>query len=224
MSGEQAPAAAVDAYDVAGAIPHDGVETLPAGTSLLVSGPAMTGKTDVVLDLLSVGTRAGQHAVAVSPDRSAKKVLDGFAGDDSRLWLIDCSGSSGRSSIENSDHVSFVSSPGDLTGIGIGVAKATRAIGPEVRNGIRMSVLSVSTLLQYADADRVFNFLHVLTGRIAAGDYLGAFTIDPSAHEDPTVNVITSQFDAVLDVRETEGGRECRMRGLDGVDRDWRSF
>jgi KaiC/GvpD/RAD55 family RecA-like ATPase len=223
MSSEQAPAASVEEYDVAGAIPHDGVETLPAGTSLLVSGPAMTGKTEAVLDLLAVGTRAGQHAVAVSPDRSAEKVLSRFAGDDARLWLVDCSGS-GRSSLDDSDHVSFVSSPGDLTGIGIGVAKATRAIGPEVHSGLRMSVLSVSTLLQYSEADRVFNFLHVLTGRVAAGDYLGVFTIDPSAHDDPTVNVITSQFDAVLDVRETDDGRECRMRGVGDVDRDWRSF
>lgn len=90
-----------------------------------------------------------------------------------------------------------------------------------MENGLRLGVLSASTLLQYSETDRVFNFLHVLTGRIAAGNYFGVSALDPTAHDDQTVTVITSQFDAVLDVREAQAGRECRVRGLRGIDREW---
>jgi len=52
----------------------------------------------------------------------------------------------------------YVSSPGDLTGIGMGIVKCTRDIDSEVERGLRLSVLSVSTLVQYANSQRVFNF------------------------------------------------------------------
>lgn len=218
---QQATAADLDAYDLGDVLPHD-VDSLPAGTNLLLSGPVMTGKGELALDVLRTGAAGGESAVVVSPDRSAERIVDGF-GETERLWVVDCSGSSGTS-FEDSDRVTYVSSPGDLTGIGIGIAKATRRIGPEVRNGLRLSVLSVSTLLQYVDQERVFNFLHVLTGRVSAGSYLGVYAIDPTAHEQATVNVITSQFDGALDVREGDDGRECRLRGFPDVDREWLPF
>lgn len=224
MSSKQAQSANADGYRLGDVLPHDTLAEVPAGTSVLVAGPAMTGKAALVLDVLSTGTAAGQHAIVVSPDRRAGRLLDSFDGDDDRLWLVDCSGSSGRGSFEDSEHVSYVSSPGDLTGVGIGIAKMTRSIGPQISNGLQIGVLSVSTLLQYSGQDRVFNFLHVLTGRIAAGDYLGIFAMDPGAHDESTTNVITSQFDVVVDIRETDDGRECRLRGLGDAAREWQAF
>lgn len=222
-TGDKAVTTGVSTYEVDDVLPHEDLEQLPAGASILISGPAMVGKAELALDLLAVGTDQGQHALAVTPDDRAEWVTDAFESDVERLWIVDCTGTSGGS-FGDTDRVKYVNSPGDLTGIGMGVAKCIRAIGVDVRGGLRLSVLSVSTLLQYANRDRVFNFLHVLTGRVSAADYLGVFTLDSAAHDEQTVNVVTSQFDAVVEIREDTEGREFRVRGLAGVDRGWRSL
>lgn len=218
--GESAPQAGTDAYAVS--LPDPSVEALPAGSSLLIEGPALVGKRDVALDVL-----AGEDpAIAVTADDSATRLLDAFGergGDRDRLWVVDCSGSSGKSGLENTDRVEYVSAPDDLTGIGIGVAKATRRIGVDATGGLRMGLLSLSTVLQYAGSERLFNFLHVMTGRIAAGDYLGVGTFDPTAHGNETVNVVRSQFDGVLQLQEDDDGRRARLRGLGGS-REWIDF
>jgi len=221
-----APGAEVDAYDVGGVVPVEGFDALEPGTSLLVCGPAMVSKQQLVLELLARGVEVGQHAVVVTPDTSAGRLRSSFdrvTGTTDRLWIVDCS-ASGGGSFDDTRQVKQVSSPGDLTGIGIGIAKCTRGIGQEVDDGLRLSLLSVSTLLQYASVDRVFNFLHVLTGRVAAGDYLGIATLDPTTHDRTTVNTVRSQFDGVIELRETGDDREVRVKGVTDVDHAWTAF
>lgn len=211
-----------DAYDVAGVLPDPAVESVAAGTSLLISGPSMTGKRALSLRLL-----AESHGVdvAVSSNRSARRLLDEFdriGGDD--LWVVDCSGASGKSSMDDERQVKYVNSPGDLTGIGIGIAKCTRQLGPRADDGLALSLLSLSTMLRYADERRVFNFLHVITGRVSAANYLGVATIDPSTHDDRIENVIRSQFDGVVELRDADDGIEGRVLGLADATRTWYSL
>jgi archaellum biogenesis ATPase FlaH len=86
-------------------------------------------------------------------------------------------------------------------------------------------VLSLSTLLQYADSQRVFNFLHTITGRVSAADYLGVATLDPTTQNPKETNTLTSLFDAVVELREADDGtREMRVVGLPDVPRTWVSF
>lgn len=119
----------------------------------------------------------------------------------------------------------FVGSPGYLTGIGVGIVKCTRDIGGEVDAGLGLSVLSLSTILQYANNQRVFNFLHTITGRVSAADYLGVATIDPTTQNTQEVNTLTSLFDAVIELREADdGSREMRVVGIPDVPRTWVSF
>lgn len=225
-TGEQNSAVvSAEAYDVSGVLPIEELSTIPAGTSLLVAGPAMTGKQRIAMELLARGTRLGEYAIAVSPDTDAERLIERFGsldgGDPDRLHVVDCTGP-GHSSMDDTERVKYVSSPDDLTGIGIGIAKCTNEIGAGGSNGLRLALLSLSTVLQYASIDRVFNFLHVLTRRVSAANYLGICTFDPSAHDPQTANTIRSQFDAVAEVRETdEGTREVRVLGLPDVPRTW---
>lgn len=207
--------ASVDAYDVT-ALP--GVERVASGTNLLVTGPAMSGKRDLGLDLL-IPDRQDEHAVVVSTDRGADRLLEGYeerAPEPCRACGVDCSGRAGES-----EWVRTVSSPADLTGIGIGVVKCTRSLEAHSPAGIRIGTFSVSTILQYVETDRVFNFLHVLTGRFARAGYLAVFTLDPVAHDDRTVNSLRSLFDAEAEIRETDDGREVRVRGLRDAPSGW---
>lgn len=208
--------AAVDSYDVADVLP--GVEAIPAGTNLLIRAPAMSGRRELALDLLAAGGPE-DHAVAVTTDRPGPDIVRAYeerAPPGSRICAVDCTGRG-----TDQENVEAVSSPADLTGIGIGVVKCTRALGAADVAGVRLATMSVSTILQYAEPDRVFNFLHVLTGRFSEADYFSVYTLDPGAHDAQTVNAIRSPFDAELEIRETEVGRELRVRGLDGAPAGW---
>jgi KaiC/GvpD/RAD55 family RecA-like ATPase len=113
----------------------------------------------------------------------------------------------------------YVSDPGDLTGIGIGVTTFLRQFYREGTSA-RLGVHSVSTMLMYADLRRVFRLLHVLTARIDAADSIGVFALDDSvdSHEQ---SVLRQPFDGVVELRETDEGRELRCRGVDAGPRSW---
>lgn len=226
MSGDrrEAVGATPDSYDLSNVVPVEGLGSIRAGSNLLVSGPSMTGPDRVALSALARGDHNGEVTVVVSVERPASRVVEEYrrahGEDPGAIYVVDSAGVD--SQVDPPGQVVYRSAPDDLTGIGIGLVKATREVGAEARAGVRVGVLSVSTLLRYASTDRVFNFLHVLTGRFAAADYLGVWTLDPTVHDAQVVNSIRSLFDGVIELREGEDGRvEARVVGVEGVDRAW---
>jgi len=103
--------------------------------------------------------------------------------------------------------VDTVSSPGDLTGLGIKVSEQLEAWNGD---GNRTSVCfdSVTALLQTAELQTAFRFLHVLTGRFDAVDATAYFYLDPEAFDDRTVSTLTMLFDATV----TRDGDEWVVR------------
>lgn len=102
--------------------------------------------------------------------------------------------------------VKTVDNPSDLTGIGIELSEllsgmATTASDDET---VAVSFDSITSLLQYADLQRAFRFLHVVTGRIKTIDGVGYYTLDPEAHDKQTVATLKGLFDAVVHV-ESDG-------------------
>ena len=215
--------ALVDAYELSDVVPVEGVGSVDPGTNVLVSGGPMLGTERLALELLAAG--ADDHAIAVTPDTDSSRIRDDFesvAGRLDPLRVVDCTGASGSGSFDDTDDVKYVTSPGDLTGIGMGVVKCTREIDESVEAGLRLGMLSLSTLLRYSDPDRVFNFLHTVTGRVSAADYLGIATLDPGAHDPQDVNTLSSQFDVVIELREADDvGREARVVGHHESPRTW---
>ena len=213
-----------DAYDLDDVLPVEGVASVNPGTNLLVSGGRMLGKERLALELLAAG--ADGQAIAVTPDTAGSRLRDDYAsvaGGFEGLRVVDCTGASGKGSFDDTDDAKYVASPGDLTGIGMGIVKCTRDMGESVDDGLRLAVLSLSTLMQYSDPDRMFNFLHTVTGRVSAADYLGIATLDPNAHDAQDVNTLSSQFDVVVELREADDvGREARVVGHHESPRTWR--
>ncbi|MFB6120252.1 MAG: RAD55 family ATPase [Halobacteriaceae archaeon] len=197
---------------------------VPPGSNVLVSGGRATAPRRVALSILDAGFRTGEPAIVVSADRSARQLgreyAESFGADpDPELFrVVNCSGTSAESEYERE----WVSSPGDLTGIGMGVVKAGRDIA--AADPTRVAVLSLSTILQYGSLDRTFSFTHVLSGRIAAEDRLGVFTLDPTTHEERAVNSLTSLFDRVCELRERDGTREARVVGGPRGATAWKPF
>ncbi|QLD86084.1 hypothetical protein HWV23_10210 [Natronomonas halophila] len=226
--GFQGAVARADSYHVGDVVPVSGFDTVSAGTNVLISGPPMLGKRRLALELLAVGT-PDEHAIAITPDTDGDRLRSTYEGlpdgDPDRLHVVDCTGATGKGSMDDTEAIKYVGSPGDLTGIGMGIVKCTRDIGREVEAGLRLSVLSLSTILQYADSQRMFNFLHTITGRVSAANYLGIATLDPTTQNTQEVNTLTSLFDAVVELREADDGtREMRVVGLPDAPRTWVSF
>jgi len=125
-----------------------GFDTVPSGTNVLVSGPPMLGKQRLALELLAVGSQT-EHAITVTPDTNGTRLRQAYRSvrnaNAGRFHVIDCTGATGKGSMNDTRSMKYVSSPGDLTGIGMGIVKCTRDIDSEVERGLRLSVLSVST-------------------------------------------------------------------------------
>jgi hypothetical protein len=202
-------------------------ERLARGENVLIAGPAMTGKRRLLFSLLA--ENEDRTAVLISTKRGADRFRREFAADvpDGDAWetrIVDCV--SKRRSVRNvrdTEEISYVSSPGDLTGIGIAASGFMREFyhaGDEVSVGLH----SLSTLLMYSDLQRVFRFSHVMTGRVETADSVGVFTLDTTTHNTEAVDVLQGLFDVFVQVRDSPESPELRVRGSDLGPRGWTPF
>ncbi|WP_049987965.1 RAD55 family ATPase [Halobellus rufus] len=183
------------------------VEVQP-GTNILVSGPPLTGKRSLCLDILASGTERGDGAIVVTTKDGADRVLDDFGKrvsyEDRPVAVIDCvTRQQGVGDVRDDERIKYASSPVDMTGIGIKLSEILQSFYQD--QGIernRVMLHSLSTLLMYADLQTVFRFLHVFTGRIQSVGGLGVFAIDASAHDDQTMNTLKQLFDGIVTTRE----------------------
>lgn len=178
------------------------------GTNILLSGPAMTGKQALALDILVEGTRSGEGVIVVTTKDGADHILRDYRKridiENSPVAIVDCvTRQQGVSGVTEDERVKYASSPVDMTGIGIKLSEFLQAFNQD-RNIERNRVMlhSLSTLLMYSDLQTVFRFLHVFTGRIQSVDGLGLFTIDATAHDDQTMNTLKQLFDGVITTSE----------------------
>jgi KaiC/GvpD/RAD55 family RecA-like ATPase len=182
--------------------------TVDPGTNLLISGPPLTGKRTLALDLLAAGVENGEGAIIVTTKDSAKRVLDDFASrtsyEDKPVAVVDTvTRQQGVSEVVENERIKYTSSPVDMTGIGIKLSEFLQVFYQD-RNieQNRIMLHSLSTLLMYSDLQTVFRFLHVFTGRIQSVDGLGLFCIDASAHDDQTMNTLKQLFDGIITTSE----------------------
>jgi len=206
-----------DTYAVNDGLSDSGLKELPAGTNLVVVGPTMSGKRALALELLAAGYEDGDGILCITT-HSARKIYADLEQhvdslDQDRVGIVDTSGGDGSEVLDAT--IESISSPGDLTGISVSMAKLFRNFETRGVSDIRYGLISISTLLQYLDSSSVFKFLHVYTKRIEETGGLGIYTLDNDSHDQQVVNTITGQFDGVIELREADSdGMEFRVRGF----------
>jgi KaiC/GvpD/RAD55 family RecA-like ATPase len=188
------------------------------GTNILLAGPPLTGKRALGFDLLAAGVDAGDGAVVVSTKDSAQRVLSDlerrFDYENQPVAVVDCvTRQQGINDVTEDERIKYVSSPVDMTGIGIKLSEILEEFYQtrEIKHN-RVMLHSLSTLLMYSDLQTVFRFLHVFTGRIQSVDGLGLFAIDSTAHDDQTMNTLKQLFDGIVTTHE-EGEPTVRLPG-----------
>ncbi|MFB6177066.1 MAG: RAD55 family ATPase [Halobaculum sp.] len=180
------------------------------GSNILISGPSMTGKRDLAMDVLADGTNNGEGAIFVTTKDGADRVLELYEQrtpyQGKPVAVVDCvTRQQGVGEVRDDDRIKYASSPVDMTRIGIQLSEFLEAFYQErnIRKN-RVALHSLSTLLMYSDLQTVFRFLHVFTGRIQSVDGLGMYVIDSTAHDDQTMNTLKQLFDGVIRTKEDE--------------------
>ena len=193
--------------------PHFDAEVEP-GTNILLTGPPLSGKRSIMMDVLGAGTERDEGAIVVTTKDSADRILRDYekriSYEGKPVAVVDCVTRQQGGDIRESDRIKYASSPVDMTGIGIKLSEFLQAFGDRGIEQNRVMVHSLSTLLMYSDLQTVFRFLHVFTGRIQSVNGLGLFSIDSTAHEDQAMNTLKQLFDGIVTVPE-DGEPEIRL-------------
>ncbi|WP_459193586.1 DUF7504 family protein [Halosimplex sp. J119] len=179
--------------------------------NVLLCAPSMTGGEDeACTDLLVPSDPGAANVLWVTFRGDANDCLDRWAGatdeqpGDATVIVV---GESSGSKPEGVT-VEHVSSPSDLTGLGIAIGELlSKWEQPPV-----VCVDSLTAMLQYVETETAYEFLHAITGQLYAADARAHFHIDPSAHDRTTVDGIASLFDAVVELGADEP--EIRKRHL----------
>jgi hypothetical protein len=201
------------------------IDPVAPGTNLLVSGPALGGTREVALQMLAAGESRSDGLLLIATEDTGEVIFEdyvarGGAFDRGRMAAIDCS--EGQSSSDDAN-VETVTSPGDLTGIGIAYSSLYEGLYAEGIERVRTGMFSVSTLLMYADEIQpVYRFLHTFTGRVQSADGVGICVVDPTPHDEQTIGSIMQSFDGQIEVRHEAGQHGLRVRGLPDQSEEWR--
>jgi KaiC/GvpD/RAD55 family RecA-like ATPase len=211
----------------------DALEDTPdPGTSVLIAGPPMTGKRELLYELLAGDRGADRGTAIVTTRKTADTVRTEYADHhpdlpDRRSFVVDCVSRQHGRGRGGDERTRYVNHPGDLTEIGIRLTGFMRQLHDDSAvDGAGVGMHTLSTTLMYTDLSRVFQFVHVLTGRIESSGFVGAFVLDtPSAGN--AEQILSGAFDAKLEVREADdaaGTRQVRGRGTDVAPRRWTAF
>lgn len=199
------------------------IEGLTPERSVMLLGPPMTGKYDLMLDLLA---RYADSAILISTRNDAGTARDDLvdASDipPGRVGVIDCAGRHGGA---DDDLVTSVNSPGDLTSIGVAFTDLYGRFEDDPEAGhVGVGLHSLSQLVMHTNDEQVYQFLQVLGGQIRGAGWFHAAVMDSAAVDDKANRVLQHHFDGVIETRDSDGAREFRTRGLTASVSAWRPF
>ena len=203
------------------------VEALSGAANVLLLSPAMDGSGgEACASLLSAAPADRADVLSVtfndSPDARIERWSAsggptaaanlGFlvVGEEVRSAAAAAPVGGGPSVREPGPTVESITNPGDLTGIGI---KVGGFLDDWTEEGHQLLVCfhTLTTFLQYTDLRSVYQFVHALTGRVRAAGGQAHYHLDPTAHDQRTVNTLMGLFDAVVEA-DGRGGWTVRRR------------
>ena len=204
------------------------VEELPLATqltetgSIIIAGPPMTGKYELMHRIF--GARA-DHALVLSTGHDADGVrgdYESITGNDGEsVGVIDCVSREQGSDVEDSEFTKYVSSPKNLTDLGV---KFTELADAMADSEPTVGLHSLSQLLMYWEADRIYQFTRVLLSQTQNEGWPTIAVINSTMHDEQTIHTLLDPFDTVVDTRTKDEGRELRIRGRLSSPTPWQQF
>lgn len=179
---------------------------LDGAANILLLAPSLGSRgRDAGMEILARTPPEKTNVLTVTYTESASEFVDRWnernGTDPSRGGIVAVGQSDAR--INNSSWaVRAVENPSDLTGVGIELSELLSGMANAVGDDEHIAVCfnSITSLLQYADVQRTFRFLHVVTGRVKTVGGVGHYHIDPEAHDRKTLATLKGLFNAVAEV------------------------
>jgi len=199
------------------------VGELAAGKSVLVRGPAMSGKYDLLLRLL--GSLA-DCSIFVSTSRQSRGAREDFAayGDPDCFGVVDCASRVQGQANGGGELVRYASSPKNLTEVGVKFTDLVDQFQDDGVEHVAVGLYSLSELLMYSDTEQVYQFLRVLLAEAGGMGWPTVAVIDDDAAGEQAVSTLTQPFDAVITTRRDDDGRSFRYRDAETEPGEWVAF
>lgn len=106
--------------------------------------------------------------------------------------------------------VKHVASPSNLTEVGVRLTECIEAT-EDAPGRLTLCFDSLSGVLPHVEGRTAFQFLHVLTGHVAASGGLAHYHLDPSVTDEMEVARLRTLFDAIVE-RDADGDVSVRTR------------
>ena len=199
------------------------IADLAAGRSVLIRGPAMSGKYDLLLRLL--GSLA-DRSILVSTSRQQRGARSDFEnyGDPETFGVVDCASRVQGQDEGGGDLVRYASSPKNLTEVGVKFTDLVEQFQDDGDDPAAVGVHSVSELLMYAETEQVYQFLRVLLAEAQGMDWPAVAVVDDDAAGEQAVTTLSQPFDAVVTTRRDDEGQSFRYHDAAGDQSDWVPF
>ncbi len=189
-------------------------EGIPASSVIMVSGSPGSGKTVFLEHMVDQSRRMNRSCIFITntdfPSKIRKNMVDlGLGGspkDDARLVFIDCySGAAGQPSTE--EH--FVSSPTDLTSLGVKISICLGSLGGETD----VFFDSLAPLFTMLKPDFIVTFIHSIGAKVKGANGRFFFTVGAGVDEE-VLTKLEGTSDGVIEFEtyEEKGVQRRRLR------------
>lgn len=203
----------------------DAIGGVDGGTNVMLIGPPMCGKEALLNCIMSAGLRASEGVILVEtrvPGRDALLKLKPPVG--ARVGVVDCVTRSLGVNAADTASVRHISSPVDLTGVGVRVSHFGDEFSRAEADNYRLCIDSLSTMLMYSSLQTVYRFMHMMAGRIVMQHNLGIYVVDEDMHDAQTIATLKQLFNAVLQVKNNGDHTYVRATGLSPRPTPWFEF
>jgi KaiC/GvpD/RAD55 family RecA-like ATPase len=188
-------------------------DPLGAATNTLICAPSMSGHAgggEGCTELLHAGDTT-PDVLWVTYTRSPSACVEAVRSSSADVGALSVIAVGETPTAEDTSRssvtVDSISTPSDLTGLGITLSQTLSD-----HEDVVVCFDSLTAMLQYVEVETSYEFLHTVTGQLHAADARAHFHLDPTAHDRQTVDALASLFDAVVHVRD--GERHVRTREL----------
>jgi len=200
----------------------DAIGGIDGGTNIMLIGPPMCGKEALLNSIMSGGLRSGDAVILVEtrvPGRDALLKLKPQVG--ARVGIVDCVTKALGVNVADTASIRHISSPVDLTGVGVRVSQFADEFGHAEADSYRLCIDSLSTMLMYSSLQTVYRFMHVIAGRVAMQRDLGVYVVDENMHDAQTIATLKQLFNAVLQVKNDDDRTFVRASGFSSRPTSW---
>ena len=189
----------------AGSTTEDKLSELADVSNILLLAPSLGGQgADVCLDVISRTKPSETNILTVTYTDTPQEWVDNWidhAGVSPLRGGIVGIGQADNAVDDPSWAVKTVENPSDLTGVGIELSELLSGMATAADDDEQIAVCfdGITSLLQYADLQRAFRFLHVVTGRVRKADARCYYHLNPTAHGQQTMATLGGLFDTTVE-------------------------